>query len=82
MTFSLYSHVYSGEGNTARLFINGVEVDESEHFTYSETGMVWSTGGREMTREVSQGDNIELRTTRMSGYYGNINYCAEYVPNM
>ena len=82
LTFSMYSYVDSGDYNTAMLYINGDKVDESQHWTYSGSGWVESTSGRELTREFSQGDNIELRTTQMNGDYWYINYCAEYVPKL
>ena len=78
----MISFVNSGEGNSAWLYINGGRVDESEHRTDSDSGQVYSTGGRELTREVRQGDKIELRTTLMDGVYWYLNYCAEYVPKM
>ena len=82
--------VYGNNQNVAYLHLNGVKVPESVHSTYSGPGelerwsgaQVVSTGGREVTREVRQGDNIELRTTIMDGEYGRINFCAEYVPKM
>ena len=81
VTFSLYSRVDSGESNLAYLYINGGQVAESEHHTYGSRS-VFSTGGREVTREVSQGDTIELRTTEMRGIYYDINFCAEYFPKL
>ena len=82
VTYSLYSRVNSGDINSAYLYTNGDQVAESQHWTNSETGEVWSTGGREVTREFSQGDKIDLRTTSMDGEYWRINFCAEYVPKM
>ena len=78
----MYSQVGSKDENRAYLYINDGAVAESGHRTFSETGMVRSTGGREVTREVSQGDKIELRATLMEGYYYGINFCAEYIPKM
>ena len=46
------------------------------------SGWVSSTGGREGKRDLSQGDNIELRATTMDRECGRINFCAEYVPTM
>ena len=78
------SQVDSGDENWTWLFINSdrVAVQESWHRTYSESGRVHSTGGREVTKEVNQGDTIKLKTTRMEGSYYRINFCAEYVPQM
>ena len=81
MTFSLYSKVHSGMHNWANIYLNGEEV-EAEHGTYSSSGVVSSTSGREVTLHVSEGDNIDLRTTVMDGHYYYINYCAEYSPKM
>ena len=76
------SVVDSGEINVVSLFHNGNEVYWSRHTTYSKTGLVESTSGREVTLEVSQGDNIELRALFMEGSYILVNICAEYVPKM
>ena len=79
----MYSWVDSGEFNYAYLLINGgQQVYESRHGTSSETGIVRSTSGREVIREFSQGNTIELRAYRMEGVYYHINYCAEYNPKM
>ena len=82
MSFSMESRVYSDEDNIAYLSLNGEGVDESEHRTYSQSGVVQSTGGRQVTRELTAGDNIEIRATRMDGEYRRILFCAEYLPKM
>ena len=83
MTFSMVSVVESGQYNWAFLYINGDHVTESQHTTHhSESGKVVSSGGREVTREVSQGDTIELRAISMDGFSLRIHFCAEYVPKM
>ena len=82
VTFSMMAGMITGHDNRAFLFINGDQVDESLYYTYSQTGLMHSTGGRELSREFNQGDTIELRATGMDGYYFYINYCAEYVPKM
>ena len=82
MTYSLYSHVDSGDENRCYLFLNGQELHETEHSTWSTSGTVGSTGGRVLTMEASAGDQIEIRTDIMDGYYYHILYCAEYVPKM
>ena len=78
----MYSRVDTGEINYAYLFMNGEELTETQHETYSESGEVGSTSGRVVTLEASAGDEIEIRTTRMDEYYFNILYCAEYIPRM
>ena len=78
----MWSKVKSGEWNSALLYINNKGVEESRHGTSSENGLVRSTGGREIKREFSQGDNIELRAPKMDGEYWYIHYCAEYVPKL
>ena len=83
MTFSLFSWVESGDGNSAWLYINSDPVEESYHQTHSESGMMVSTGGRQVTREVSEGDTIEIRAeNKLGNSYRNIFYCAEYLPKM
>ena len=82
MTYSTASWVNSGNFNEAFLYINGDLVRESAHSTISETGQVRSTGGRQVTWEASQGDNIEYRTTYMTGNFNAFICCAEYLPKM
>ena len=81
-TFSLESLVHSGFGNDAYLYINGEQLVETQHYTYSESGEVTSTGSRVVTKEASAGDQIEIRTTRMDGTLYRILYCAEFIPKM
>ena len=76
------SVVDSGDGNDCYLYLNGDQLDETRHGTYSESGEVRSTGGRVVTLEASAGDKIEIRADRMDGYYYQILYCAEYLPKM
>ena len=82
MSYSLRSSVHIKEGNTAWLFLNGNQLDETEHNTYSNSGTVSSTGGRVVTLEASAGDTIEIRATQMDRYYVNIYFCAEFIPKM
>ena len=90
VTYSLQSMVYGNNQNVAYLHLNGVKVPESVHSTYSGPGelerwsgaQVVSTGGREVTREVSTGDTFELRTEVLDGHYYRINFCAEYIPTI
>ena len=82
LTYSLRSSVDSGDGNFAYLYINGNQLSETLHETYSESGGVSSTGGREVTLEASAGDKIEVKTTTLDGNYWNILYCAEFIPKM
>ena len=72
----------SGEYNFCYLYLNGAQLDETKHHSYSESGEVQSTGGRVVTVEASAGDKIKIRTTRMDDYYFRILYCAEYIPKM
>ena len=72
-----------GDQNRAYLYINGNQLDETEHYTYSDNMEQENfTGGREVTLEASAGDTIYLRTTEMESLYVNIYYCAEYIPKM
>ena len=82
VTFSLWSLTHSGQSNTAWLHLNGQALEETYHRTYSSTGSVYATGGREVTLEASAGETLELRATYMSGFYFQIIYCAEYIPKI
>ena len=82
LTYSLESSVGSGEYNYCYLYLNGAQLDETKHHSYSESGEVQSTGGRVVTVEASAGDKIEIRATTMDGDYYEILYCAEYKPKM
>lgn len=82
ISYSLESDVDSGEYNDCWLYLNGVQLTETKHDTYSASGRVNFTGGRVVTVEASAGDKIEIRATRMDGSYGFILYCAEYIPKM
>ena len=82
LTYNLQSRVDSGEQNIAYLFINGDQLDETEHKTYSGSDFVRFTSGRVVTLEVSVGDKIEIRTTRMENWYYKIMFCAEYIQKM
>ena len=54
VTFSMGSVVWRDQGNMVYLYLNDDQVLESQHDTYSDdSGVVWSTSGRELTREVS-----------------------------
>ena len=76
------SRVNSGTGNFCYLYLNGVRQSETIHYSYSESGQMYSTGGRIMTLEASAGDEIEIRATHLGGNYRFILFCAEYIPKM
>ena len=78
----MYSRVESGDKNWAYLFINGVPREETDHYTFSERGVVRFTSGRVVTLEFRAGDRIEIRTTKLDGHYDDIIYCAEYISKM
>ncbi len=82
LSYSMWSVVYSGDYNFCYLYKNGEQMPETRHETYSESGDVWSTGGRVVTLEASAGDEIEIRATAMDGVYYHILYCAEFIPRM
>ena len=83
LTYSLQSWVESGEENDCYLYLNGQRLSaETLHTTYTESGGVWSTGGRVVTLEASAADTIELRTITMNGSYRHIIFCAEYISKM
>ena len=78
----MYSRMESKDDNICYLSINDEALDETRHYTYSESGVVQSTGGRVVTLEASAGDTIEIRVDRMDRYYYNILYCAEFIPKI
>jgi len=82
LSYNMESRVPGGPGewNTAYLYLNDQQLPETDH--YSQSGAVSSTGGRVVTLEASAGDEIEIRTTSMDGSYGQILYCAEFIPKM
>ena len=82
LSFSMWSYVNTGLFNDCYLYLNGQKLLETTHETFSASGQVHSTGGRVVTVEVSAGDKIEVRATRMDGSYYYILYCAEYIPKM
>ena len=82
VSFSLRSFVDSREGNYAYITVNGEQVTESFHSTYSDSGKVGSTGGREVTLEVSAGDSITLETTTMEGSFYDVLTCFNFIPTM
>ena len=82
VSYSLRSSVGSKKGNYAYLYMNRNQLTETLHNTYSESGQVYSTGGRVWTLEASAGDKIELRADNMGGDYYRIIFCAEFIPKM
>ena len=83
LTYSLISRVESTFINICYLYLNGVQLDETRHYTFSERSDVTSTGGRMVTLEANAGDKIEIRAgDRMDGIYWRILFCGEYIPKM
>ena len=78
ISFSLMSRVYSGNDNYAYLYHNGERLPETLHDTYSDSGLVRSTGGREILVTAQQGDTLTLRSTRLGDYFYYILTCFEY----
>ena len=78
----MYSYVDSGDSNYCYLYLNGDQLDETQHKTYTSSGQVGSTGGRVVTLEAIGGDQIEIKTTRMDRSYWQIIFCGEYIPKM
>ena len=77
LTYNMVSRVDSGKENTASL--NHEYFSGLTHYTYSSSDDVLSTSGRVITREYYAGETITLRTSRLDGYYTDINFCAEYI---
>ena len=80
---SLFSSVGTGEANSATLFINGNLLSQAYHSTYNgNSDTVLSTGGRMVTVQASAGDSIEIRATRMDHHFGQVQFCAEFIPKI
>ena len=82
VSFSMLSYVNSTETNIGHLYHNDVVLEESRHKTHSSSGMVASTGGRELTVEASAGDSISLKTSTMDGDYWRVMTCFEFLPKI
>ena len=66
------------EANLAYLYHNGEQMRETVHMTYSNSGYVRSTGGREILVTAQQGDTLTLRSGKLFAFY-HILTCFEYV---
>ena len=64
VSYSMRSYQSSGEYNYAWLYINGEQIEESEHVTYysGSEGWVGSLGSRSLYMRLEAGDTISLRT--------------------
>ena len=82
MSFSLVAQVYSGQSETAHLFLNGERLTRTEHTTYSAGGEVKSTGGRVETLEAHAGDTVEIRAAAIDNFNYQISFCGEYIPKV
>ena len=82
VSFSMRSRVDSGEDNRAWINVNGRSVYETEYYTSSSSGVVTSTGGRELTLQASAGDSITLETNRLDGYFYEVQTCFDFIPIM
>ena len=80
VSFSMQSQVQSKEANHAFLYLNGDQLPESKHDTYSSSSLV-TTSGREVILEARKGDSIKLKMKRGWGYngYWDTSFCAEYI---
>ena len=70
------------EGNTAFIYLNGEQLPESEHSTFSENGDVRTTGGRVLTMAAIAGDSITLETPRMERVFFHVLTCFEFIPTI
>ena len=68
--------------NYAYIWVNGQQLWETEHRTYSSSGVVRSIGGRVVNLEASAGNDIALRAAKTNGIFNRINYCVEYIPKI
>ena len=82
ISYSLYSRVDSKEFNRAFLYLNDEKLQETDIWTYSESGVVQTNAGRVLTLEASAGDKIDLRADQMAGDYNWIIFCANYIAKM
>ena len=78
VTYSMRSKQNSGDINQAWLYINGVQIDESEHRTYysDSEGTVSSLGSRSLYMRLEAGDTISLKTDDIYTLY-QITLCFE-----
>ena len=74
VSFSMRSYVYSGDANNAYLYHNGERLLETQHETYSSSGYVRYTGGREILVTAQQGDTLTLRSARLDYYFNYISH--------
>ena len=78
----MLSYVNSTETNIGHLYHNNVALEHSRFKTHSSSGLVASTGGRELIVEASAGDSISLRTSTMDGEYWRVMTCFEFLPRI
>ena len=74
----MWSSVYSGDYNWAYLYHNGEKMPETQHWTGSDSGTVWSTGGREILVTAQQGDTLTLRSGGLDYGFYHFLTCFEY----
>ena len=82
VSYSMLSYVNSDQTNIVHLHHNDLALEESRHKTHSSSGLVASTGGRELIVEASAGDSISLRTSTMDGEYWRVMTCFEFLPRI
>ena len=76
----MQSDVHTRDYNLAFLYYNGRRMEETEHKTYySGSGIMASTGGREVMVRAQQGDTLHLRTGTMDDGFYDVNICFEFV---
>ena len=73
------SRVNTGDANYAYLYHNGEQMRETVYMTFSESGAVSSTGGREILVTAQQGDTLTLRSDRLDYVFYYILTCFEYI---
>ena len=79
VSFSLRSVVNTGQWNNVYIYHNQQKIKETDHRTYSEAKMVYSTGGRELITRAEQGDTFHLGTMKMDYIFYEIITCFEFV---
>ena len=79
VSFSLRSYVQNRQKNFVYIYHNQQQIEETIHSAYSETSVVYSTGGRELVTKAARGDTFHLGTTRMGGAFHQIIACFEFL---
>ena len=78
VSFSMRSSVYRQHLHLAYLYHNGEQMRETVYMTYSNSGAVSSTGGREILVTAQQGDTLSPRSGGLDYGFYHFLTCFEY----